>query len=287
MFAHGQIFQIAWMYRLGSRTFGDVLVQQYFDDSLAFALAAAVVLALAILFWHRGLRRPSRDTLQLIHIALAWIVIPSAVLIIYSAAFEPVYYPRYLYFTAPAAAIVLAWCITTIAPKPRAMVCVLVALGLAAAPNYVLVQRGPYAKEGMDYSQVADVISAHAADGDCLVLDNTITWLPGAIRALTAARPEVYERLNDPGRGISAVKARWLWDGELAIQRVANRLTRCRVIWTVSDRDTSRPDHERGDAVPPGARLSRAAAYQVPNKMGFHLVERWQFSFAQVTKSTR
>jgi mannosyltransferase len=28
-------------------------------------------------------------------------------------------------------------------------------------------------------------------------------------------------------------------------------------------------------------------AYQVPQRFGFHVVERWQFSFAQVTKSTR
>jgi mannosyltransferase len=33
--------------------------------------------------------------------------------------------------------------------------------------------------------------------------------------------------------------------------------------------------------------MSRAPAYQVPQRLGFHIVERWQFSFAQVTRSTR
>lgn len=285
--AHGQIYQIAWMYHLGSRTFGDVLVQQYFDDSLLFAFAAAAVLALATLFWCRGSRRPSRDTLRLTHIALVWITIPTAVQIGYSAVFEPVYYPRYLYFTAPAAAIVLASCITTIAKTPMGMACVLTALAVAAAPNYLLVQRGPFAKEGMDYSQVADVISAHAADGDCLALDNTITWLPGAIRALTAARPEAYERLHDPGRVLPAVQARFLWDGQLRIEDFANRLRGCRVIWTITDQDDSRPGHERGGTLPPGDRLSRAPTYRILHRMGFHAVERWQFSFAQVAKLTR
>jgi mannosyltransferase len=28
-------------------------------------------------------------------------------------------------------------------------------------------------------------------------------------------------------------------------------------------------------------------AYQVPSRFGFRVIERWQFSFAQVTKSTR
>ena len=149
------------------------------------------------------------------------------------------------------------------------------------------MQRGPYAKEGMDYSQVADVISTHAAEGDCLVLDITTAWKPGPIRPLTAARPEVYHRLNDPGRGMSAIQRHWLWDGHLAIQAVAKRLAGCRVIWTISERDKTRPDHERGDSVPAGPRLSRTPDFQVPHKMGFRIVERWQFNFAQVTKSTR
>lgn len=40
-----------------------------------------------------------------------------------------------------------------------------------------------------------------------------------------------------------------------------------------------------GPSPPPGPRLGRAMAYQVPSRFGFHVVERWQFSFAQVTKS--
>lgn len=287
VFAHGQIRQVGWIFRLGSRTFGDVLVQQYFGDSLSFALAAALVTVPAVLFWCRGVRRPDRDTLQLLMIALSWMVISTAVPLAYSALFEPVYYPRYLYFTAPAAAMVLASCINTIAARPVLIGGVVVALAAAGAPNYLFVQRGPYAKEGMDYSQVADVINTEATDGDCLVLDNTTAWKPGPIRPLTAARPAVYERLNDPGRGATAVARHWLWDGHLGIEGVAKRLAGCRVIWTVSERDKSRPAHERGDSVPPGPRLGRAPAYQVPRLMGFRVVERWQFSFAQVTRSTR
>jgi mannosyltransferase len=58
-------------------------------------------------------------------------------------------------------------------------------------------------------------------------------------------------------------------------------------LWTVSQRDTTVPDHESGAGLNPGPRLQRAPAYQVPHHMGFHVVERWQFSFAQVVKSTR
>lgn len=286
-FAHGQVRQVAWIFRLGTRTFGDVLVQQYFDDSLWFALVAGSVIAVAVVAWCRGVRRPDRKSVQLLAIALSWIVIPTAVLLFYSALVEPIYYPRYLFFTAPAAAIVLASCITTIAARPALIAAVVVALAAAGTPNYLLVQRGPYAKEGMDYSQIADLIDAHAADGDCLVLDPTTAWAPGPIRPLTAARPAVYQRLTDPGRGATAVQRHFLWDYNLAVEAIAKRLAGCRVIWTVTDRDRTRPDYERGDAVPPGRRLGRVPAYQIPHRMGFRVVERWQFNFAQVTKSGR
>ncbi|MFZ0834584.1 MAG: hypothetical protein WAM92_16210 [Mycobacterium sp.] len=286
-FAHGQVRQVGWIFRLGSRTFGDVLVQQYFDDSMWFALAAGSAIVLAVAFWCRGIRRPDRNALQLLLIALSWIAIPTATLLIYSALLEPIYYPRYLYFTAPAAAIVLAACITTIAAKPVAIAGLVIALAATGVPNYLFVQRGPYAKEGMDYSQIADLIGSHAADGDCLVLDHTTAWAPGPIRPLTAARPAVYRRLNDPGRGASAGQRHLLWDYNLHIEAFAKRLTACRVIWTVTDRDKTRPEHERGHSVPPGQRLGRAPAYQIPGRMGFRIVERWQFNFAQVTESTR
>jgi mannosyltransferase len=47
------------------------------------------------------------------------------------------------------------------------------------------------------------------------------------------------------------------------------------------------PERESGQGLDPGPRLKRAPAYQVPERMGFHILERWQFSFAQVVKSTR
>jgi mannosyltransferase len=78
-----------------------------------------------------------------------------------------------------------------------------------------------------------------------------------------------------------------LWDAHLGISGVADRVRQCTVLWTVSERDPTVPERQSGQALDPGARLKRAPAYQVPEHMGFHIVERWQFSFAQVVKSTR
>jgi mannosyltransferase len=220
-------------------------------------------------------------------VAIVWIALPTAVLIAYSAVLKPLYYPRYLCFTAPAMALLLATCIVTVATRREHLTALLAVFAVAAMPNYLFVQRGPYAKEGMDYSQIADVVTGHAAAGDCLILDNTAAWKPGPIRPLTAARPAAYAKLVDPGRGRLATDRNWLFDKHMSIFAVADEVRRCTVLWTVSERDTSVPERQSGQALDPGPRLGRAPAYQVPHRLGFHVVERWQFSFAQIVKSTR
>ena len=78
-----------------------------------------------------------------------------------------------------------------------------------------------------------------------------------------------------------------LWDAHLGIWGVADRVRHCTVLWTVSERDPEVPERQSGLALDPGPRLKGAPAYQVPQRLGFRIVERWQFSFAQVVKSTR
>jgi len=284
-YCRSQIAQVRWISPLSPETAVEILLWQYFDKSLPFALLAGLVLLVALVC-RRSLRLGQGDrTLALF--AGSWIVLPTIGLIVYSALLEPVYYPRYLCYTAPAMALLLGICLVALARTRERVTALIAVLAIAATPNYLLVQRGPYAKEGMDYSQVADVITAYAAPGDCLVMDNTANWLPGPIRPLTAARPAAYEKLVDPGRGRRGPERNRLWDAHLGIWGVADQIRRCTVLWTVSERDTTVPDRQSGPGLDPGPRLRDAPAYLVPERLGFHIVERWQFNFAQITKSTR
>jgi mannosyltransferase len=216
-----------------------------------------------------------------------WIVVPTLVSLIYSAITDPLYRPRYLSFTAPAMAIVLAVCIVAVARQPRWIAAVLVLLAAVAFPNYLLSQRQPYAKEGWDYSQVADAISEHAAPGDCLLVDNTVRWLPGPVRALIGTRPAAFRPLVDVGRGASGAEHGTLWDGHVAVWLVKSRLKKCTTVWTITTHDTTLPAHQRGTSLPPGRVLGRAPVYLTPRQLGFHIVERWQFHRTQVIKSAR
>ena len=283
VFCRTQIAQVRWISPPNAGTVLDIAQEQYFDHSVPVTILASVVLVAPLMF--RRFRAP--ESRGLVFITVAWIALPTVVLLAYSVWQSPIYYPRYLCFTSPAIALLLAVCIVAVVRTRERVTAVLAAFALAATPNYLLTQRGPYAKEGMDFSQVADVITAHASPGDCLILDNTAAWKPGPIRPLTAARPAAYAKLVDPGRGQRAADRNRLWDAHVAIWSVADRVRHCTVLWTVSERDDTVPEHQSGLGLDPGPRLKRAPAYQVPQGLGFHIVERWQFSFAQVVKSTR
>jgi len=284
--AHGQRFQVAWISRLNWHNVIDVLQHQFFDNSVPFAILAAVILLAALAFRLTGRWESNSDTRRLLMVCAVWILVPTAISLIYSA-FEPFYYPRYLFFTAPAMAVILGVCIVAVVGTPRRIAVALVLLAVAALPNYVLSQRQRYAKEGWDYSDVADVISAHAAPGDCLVVDNTVGWLPGPVRALLGARPAAFRPLVDVGRGRRAPERDTLWDGHVAVWLVVGRLYQCTTLWTISTHDTSLPEHQSGESLPPGRVLGRAPAYRTPRLVGFRIVERWQFHRTQVVKSTR
>lgn len=286
VFSQTQLFQVRWISPLSRDTIAEIALEQYFDHAVPFALLAAVVLVCGLLCVDQvgavAGTRPGR----LVLLTMGWMVLPTAALLVYSVLRHPVYYPRYLSFTAPAAALLLGLCVVALGRSRVAVSSIVLAFAVAAVPNY-LAQRGPYAKEEMDYSAVADVIDRNAAPGDCLVLDNSADWMPGPIRPLTAARPAVYAKLRDYGMGMTAVDRNRLWDSHIAVWAWADKVSGCAALWTVSERDPSVPAHQSGPGLDPGPRLMRSMAYQVPSRFGFRVVESWQFSFAQVAKSVR
>jgi mannosyltransferase len=287
VFAHGQVFQVNWIFPVSWHYAFDIILRQYFDHSVPFAILTAALIIAAVVAWRKGVRAPAGDVRGLLIICAAWIVLPTALVVIYSAIWEPIYFPRYLILTTPAMAVVMAVCIVTIARKPWPVAGVVLLFALAALPDYLFVQRWPYAKEGWDYSQVADLIGSHAVPGDCLMVDNTVPWRPGPIRALLATRPAAFRSLIDVERGAYGPKVGWLWDGHVAVWLTTAKINKCTTIWTITDHDKSLPDHQIGQSLPPGTAFGRSPAYRFPGYLGFRIVERWQFHYSQVVKSTR
>jgi mannosyltransferase len=285
--AIGQAHQISWVAPIGHRTIEDVTVQQYFERSPPFTILSALIVATAIVLWLFTSARLVEADRQLLTLAIGWLVIPTAVIVIWSALVHPVYTPRYLSFTAPAIAVVLGVCIGALAVTRWAAAAIVCLLAIAAAPNYVSAQRSPYAKYGMDYSQVADLITAKAAPGDCLLVNDTVTFMPAPMRPLLAARPDAYRKLVDLTLWQRATDRNDVFDTNLIPEVVAKPLSRCRVVWIITQADQAMPAREQGPALPPGPRYGVTPAFAVPHDLGFRLVERWQFNLVQVIKAVR
>jgi mannosyltransferase len=285
--AVGQVQQISWIAPIGRRTFEDVAVQQYFERSPPFAVLSALVVVAAIVLWFSTSAQLASEDRQLLTLAVAWLVIPTALIVIWSAVVHPSYTPRYLSFTAPAMALLLGVCIAAVASRPWAAAALVSLFAVAAAPNYVRVQRNPYAKYGMDYSQVADLITAKAASGDCLLVNDTVTFMPAPMRPLMAARPDAYRKLVDLTLWQRATDRNEVFDTNLIPEVVARPLSHCGVVWIITQADESMPAHEQGPALPPGPRFGATPAFAVPHDLGFRLVERWQFNLVQVIKAER
>lgn len=283
----GQAHQISWIAPIGRRTLEDVVVQQYFERSPPFALLSALVLVAAIALWATGSARLAQRDRQLLVLGVAWLAIPTASIVLYSALVHPIYTPRYLSFTAPGLASILAVCAAAVAAKPRRTALLVTLFALAAAPNYVLAQRNKYAKYGMDYSQVADLITAKASPGDCLLVNDTVTFMPAPMRPLLAARPDAYRKLIDLTLWQRATDRNDVFDTNLIPDVVANPLSHCGVVWIITQADPSQPAHEQGPAIPPGPVYWATPAFAVPHDLGFRLVERWQFNLVQVLKATK
>jgi mannosyltransferase len=285
--AIGQAHQISWVAPIGHRTIEDVAIQQYFERCPPFMAASALVVVTAIVLWlFTSAQLPKRDR-QLLTLAIGWLVLPTALIVTWSALVHPVYTPRYLSFTAPAIALIVGVCIGALAIRPWAAPAIVSLLAIAAAPNYLWVQRNSYAKYGMDYSQVADLITAKAAPGDCLLVNDTVTFMPAPMRPLMAARPDAYRTLVDLTLWQRATDRRDVFDTNLIPEVVAKPLSHCKVVWIITQADQTRPQHEQAAQLPPGERFGATPAYAVPHNLGFRLIERWQFNLVQVIKATR
>jgi mannosyltransferase len=285
--AVGQTHQISWLAPIGHRTIEDVTVQQYFERSPPFALLSALVAAAAVVLWLRTSAQVTDSGRQLLTLAIAWLLIPTALIVVWSAFVHPIYTPRYLAFTAPAMALVLGICITAVASRPWVVAALIGLFTVAAAPNYVLAQRNPYAKYGMDYSQVADLITAKAAPGDCLLVNDTVTFMPAPMRPLMAARPNAYRKLVDLTLWQRATDRNDVFDTNLIPEVVARPLSQCGVLWIITQADRSMPARQHGSALLPGPLYGATSAFAVPHDLGFRLVERRQFNLVQVIEAVR
>jgi mannosyltransferase len=248
VFALKERGQIKFLGKHPGVDFFSFTVTQWFDYSWGVAILAwGAVVALAVvglLAWRRrrasGVRRMLRtDRARLVLFAVAWLALPPVALLILNA-FVPAYTVRYMSFTTPAFAILIALAIELAArwvvSRSRAAgdaqrwgtatVASIVGVALVAgvaAPTYV-AQRGPYAKNGgSDWAEVSSVVQQHAHPGDDIVFDET-TRPSRRPRLAMHLYPEQFADVVDVTLAIPYENRDSLWDKTYPIPEVAGRI---------------------------------------------------------------
>lgn len=202
--------QIAYLQAGGYASWDVVLKQMWFGDTtfawVGWTLMAAGAVGAAGTAWrHRraGLTTSAPDVRVL---ALCWLVLPIGLLLLANVFFA-LFTARYAAFTAPAAGILIATGIDTVARgaasatrrvRVAAAVCVVLILGVvaAAAPDWA-AQRGPYSQNQSDWNQIAATVRAHSRTGDAIVFDAAARPSRRTRLAYDTAPPGAFGPVND------------------------------------------------------------------------------------------
>lgn len=242
--------QIAY---LASRNYLDptsVFVSPFFENH-AVAVAgwtlAVAGIVLAIRDWRTGWHRwqvPTASSVSAL-VPVAWMLVPSAVLIGSSAAIAD-YTPRYLAMCAPAAGLVMALPLEALAERRRGTwlsVVGLLAIVAVAAPVWAL-QRGPYAKNQSDWAAISQQIATHARPGDAVAFDDSVRPSRKPRLAL-GTYPQGFRGLRDPTLKTPFNSSPTWYDKvfTLAQAQASGRLDGISTLWLVEYATPGHTDH--------------------------------------------
>ncbi|KAA0024608.1 glycosyltransferase family 39 protein [Antrihabitans cavernicola] len=277
--------QVGWIPAMNATVLRTVLVYPWFVGTAGAAVLAAVIVVYGLI------ASRSYRTSELLAVAVPWAVLPIVLLVAYSLAAEPMYLDRYVTFTAPAVALLVGGAIAAVGHNRLGTVALIVAV-VAPSVGAYLAQRTPYAKpSGMDYSAVADYMADNAHPGDCVLFAEKSAFTPTSARVAENIAPSAFAGLQDPGKGKSAVALGWLWDEQLPIAAVADKLGSCSVLWYVGDVERSEPATIRHTSnevwhLPP-YHFEDSKDYHELVTLGFTVDESHQFNVSQVVRLRR
>ncbi len=194
-------------------------------------------------------------------ILVPWIVVPTGLVIAYSALGHPMYSGRYFAFTTPAVALLIGAAVSALR-LPWMRVASLGLLALLVLPVYV-AQRGPTAKNGTDWQQAAAIIQAHARPGQDIYYGSAKTGPDVSMHKLAQAYPAVLSSLHDIAQRLTPIQDASLWGRSWPLTHAKPVLKTTPVLWAVMEHP--------GRPSPQSTKQERYI-----EKQGLHLVHEWR-----------
>ncbi|WP_457100331.1 glycosyltransferase family 39 protein [Microbacterium sp. P5_E9] len=260
--------QIRFLEHRDYATVAHVLTSQWFGAAPAAILAWALILVAALWFAATATRRRTHAGARgaLTILTLLWLVVPTGLVLIGNAFVAPLYNVRYLSFSTPAAAILIALGISAVmalfAPARQTLVGgLLVVLLIALCLPVYVGQRTPWAKDGgSDLRGAAAFVHDHAALSDVVLFDQSTKPSRDPRLALNLY-PSDFAGLDDVALKTPYVERRGLWDAVYPNRDIGARLGSTDV-WAIELPATS--------AVPDDVAFLIARGYQVESVDSIH-----------------
>ena len=221
-------------------------VHQWFGNVPLAVLAWSVILvAIVLVFAERGQATAPTKPRAALAVMLAWMIVPSAALLVGTHLITPMYSLRYLSFCAPAAAISIA--VAIICLRARWLQATAVALIIVLVLPTYLHQRSEFGKNyGSDLRQAAEVVRADARPGDAVVFDESVRPSRKPRLALHVY-PAAFEGLRDVTLAVPFDVRNELWDVTLPLNQVTDRLADTDRVWVLQNRGSG--ENRRGDNI--------------------------------------
>jgi mannosyltransferase len=183
----------------------------------------------------RGDRKPDSTVgVSLIQLTIPWIVIPTCLVLVYSEISHPIYNPRYLAFTAPAAALLIGNGLVALRRRWVQGLTLLLVVCLAA-PVFVS-QRGPTAKKGSDWAITAANLNANATPGDVVIYGGIYGKNGASTRKLAIGYPlPTIAALRDITFGKTGAQRDLVWGTSIPLASAMKSVTDAPRVWVVLD----------------------------------------------------
>ena len=285
-----QATQVSWIPPIDGNFPRVVLEYQWFVGAPVFGVLVGLVCIAALVVSVRPKARSADWRWGPVPVALAWILVPMAAMVIYSIVRSPIYLDRYFTFTTPAVALLLGVALDRVSRPRWLAVLLLASLSLAALPAY-LQQRSAWAKPlQMDFSDANEFAAANVVPGDC-VLFGRAAWNPSSQRLIEDVDPSSFAGTRSIGLAKDAAKSGQLWDEERPLSELAPELAGCHVIWYFTDRDRSQAETVRLTSndtwVLPPSDFETSSDYLELRRAGFRIEEQHTVHVTQIVRLVR
>lgn len=232
--AFSQRGQVDWLPRPDLANLEGFLTTEF--HSAAIPLFVIIVGAVALLLQPR-LRLNSTPSRGAYVLGLAWGLVPPLLLWAISQV-DPLFDWRYLVFTLPGSALLLASLATFV--RPYGILVPVLAIGVAASTMQVLY-RDPKLGHSEDVRGTTAYLQAQARAGDAIL------FVPWYMRILEQMYPERFTRLNDIAIEKSGVDSATIFGIEKPAADISTALAGHRRVWLVTGLDGMSETMSRGD----------------------------------------